>query len=149
MSILKNISLSSIGRYSTYGFVNEKNEKKAVTKLAQQLRIKASSLDQRVETLSGGNQQKVAIAKVLMAKPKVIILDEPTRGIDIGAKIEVYQLIRQLACEGLGVILISSELPEITGLCDRVLVLSQGKQTALLNRSQISPEKIMYHAVPR
>lgn len=149
LSILKNISLSSIGRYSTYGFVNEKNEKKAVTKLAQQLRIKASSLDQRVETLSGGNQQKVAIAKVLMAKPKVIILDEPTRGIDIGAKIEVYQLIRQLACEGLGVILISSELPEITGLCDRVLVLSQGKQTALLNRSQISPEKIMYHAVPR
>src|SRR5690606_6678590 len=149
LSILKNISLSSIGRYSTYGFVNEKNEKNAVTKLAQQLRIKASSLDQRVETLSGGNQQKVAIAKVLMAKPKVIILDEPTRGIDIGAKIEVYQLIRQLACEGLWVILISSELPEITGLCDRVLVLSQGKQTALLNRSQISPEKIMYHAVPR
>lgn len=149
LSILKNISLSSLHRYSRYGWVNSSEEKLAVSKLVQQLRIKAGSLDQRVETLSGGNQQKVAIAKVLMAKPKVIILDEPTRGIDIGAKIEIYHLVRQLANEGLGVILISSELPEIIGLCDRVMVLSQGRQTALLNRNQISQEEIMYHAVPR
>lgn len=149
MSVLGNISLASINSYAAYGFIRKKDEQNAAGKLARHLRIKCSSLHQRVETLSGGNQQKVAIAKALLAKPKVIILDEPTRGIDIGAKVEVYHLIRQLASEGLGIILISSEMPEIIGLCDRVMVLSQGKQAALLNKSEATQEKIMYHSMPR
>lgn len=149
MSVLQNISLSSLGELSSFGFVNSASEHTAAGKLARHLRVKCSSLEQRVETLSGGNQQKVAIAKVLLAKPKIIILDEPTRGIDIGAKAEIYQLIRQLASEGLGVILISSELPEILGLADRVLVLSKGRQTALLNKNEASQERILYHAMPK
>lgn len=149
MSVLGNISLASLNNYAAYGFIRKKDEQNAAGKLARHLRIKCSSLHQRVETLSGGNQQKVAIAKALLAKPKVIILDEPTRGIDIGAKVEVYHLIRQLASEGLGIILISSEMPEIIGLCDRVMVLSQGKQAALLNKSEATQEKIMYHSMPR
>ncbi len=149
MSVLQNISLASLDNYSTYSLIRKKDEQNAAGKLARHLRIKCSSLHQRVETLSGGNQQKVAIAKALLTKPKVIILDEPTRGIDIGAKAEVYHLVRQLASEGLGIILISSEMPEIIGLCDRVLVLSQGKQAALLNKSEATQEKIMYHSMPR
>ncbi len=97
--------------------------------------------------LSGGNQQKVVIAKVLLAQPSLIILDEPTRGIDIGAKHEIYKLIRQLAENGLAVIMISSELPEILGMSDRILVLSKGKQTAILTREEASQEKIMQYAL--
>lgn len=149
MSVLQNMTLSSLEGYAAYGFINSEEEQNTAGKLARHLRIKCSGLSQRVETLSGGNQQKVAIARVLLSKPKIIILDEPTRGIDIGAKAEIYQLIRQLASEGLGVLLISSELPEIMGLSDRVLVLSQGRQTALLNKSEATQEKIMYYAVPR
>lgn len=149
LSILQNISLSSLNGYAWYGLIDSEAEYDAAGKFARHLRIKCSGLSQPVDTLSGGNQQKVAIAKVLMAKPKVIILDEPTRGIDIGAKAEIYQLIRQLASEGLGVILISSELPEIIGLSDRILVLAKGTQTALLNRAEATQEKIMYYAVPR
>jgi inositol transport system ATP-binding protein len=149
MSILQNLSLSSLSAFSSYGFIRSDEEEKAAMTLARSLQIKCQGLSQRVETLSGGNQQKVAIAKVLMAKPKVIILDEPTRGIDIGAKVEIYQLIQQLASEGLGVILISSELPEILALSDRVLVLAQGKQTALLTKTEATQERILYHAMPR
>lgn len=149
LSILENISLSSLKDYSSYGFIRSDTEQRAASQIAQRLRLKSSGLHQKVETLSGGNQQKVAIAKVLLAKPKIIILDEPTRGIDIGAKVEIYQLIKQFASEGLGVILISSELPEIIGLADRVLVLAQGKQTALLNKTEATQEQILFHAMPR
>ncbi|GAA4431676.1 sugar ABC transporter ATP-binding protein [Ravibacter arvi] len=148
MSVLQNITLSSLKKHASYGWIRSGSEQNAAESFVRRLRIKCSSLSQKTETLSGGNQQKVAIAKVLLAKPKIIILDEPTRGIDIGAKAEIYQLIRQLASEGLGILLISSELPEITGLCDRVLVLSEGKQTALLTNGEASQEKIMYYAVP-
>lgn len=148
MSVLQNITLSSLKKHASYGWIRSGSEQNAAESFVRRLRIKCSSLSQKTETLSGGNQQKVAIAKVLLAKPKIIILDEPTRGIDIGAKAEIYQLIRQLASEGLGILLISSELPEIIGLCDRVLVLSEGKQTALLTNGEANQEKIMYYAVP-
>ena len=111
------------------------------------LRIKAASPNQQVTYLSGGNQQKVIIGKVLLSKPELIILDEPTRGIDIGAKAEIYKLINQLTADGIAVILISSELPEILGLSDRILVLSQGKQTALLSRTDATQETIMRYAM--
>ena len=147
MSIIENISLSSLKNYSKGWFIQTKNEAKASSHLAGDLKIKAASLHQKVINLSGGNQQKVVIAKVLLASPSLIILDEPTRGIDIGAKYEIYKLINQLANDGLAVIIISSELPEILGMSDRILVLSKGKQTAILTKLEATQEKIMHYAV--
>lgn len=147
LSVKQNISLSSILNYSKAWFINEKKEEKASSKIAHQLNIKASGLNQKVMNLSGGNQQKVVIARVLMASPSLIILDEPTRGIDIGAKHEIYNLIRQLTESGLAVIMISSELPEILGMSNRVLVLSKGKQKTILTQKEASQEKIMQYAL--
>jgi inositol transport system ATP-binding protein len=115
--------------------------------MVSELHIKTAGLDQGVMQLSGGNQQKVVIGKVLLAQPDIIILDEPTRGIDIGAKHEIYKLIRQLTEKGIAILMISSELPEIIGLCDRVLVLSQGRQTALLPKEEATQQRIMEHAI--
>lgn len=147
LSVKDNISLSSLLNYSKGWFIETKNEQKASSQMADDLKIKASGLRQKVMNLSGGNQQKVVIAKVLLAQPSLIILDEPTRGIDIGAKHEIYKLIRQLAENGLAVIMISSELPEILGMSNRILVLSKGKQTAILTQEEASQEKIMHYAL--
>ena len=97
--------------------------------------------------LSGGNQQKVVIGKVLLANPSIIMLDEPTRGIDVGAKAEIYKLINQLKANGIAIIMISSELPELLGMSDRILVLAQGKQTAMLAGHEATPETIMAYAM--
>ena len=147
MNIRENISLSSLQGFSKKGFVDTISEAKNTQTFFDDLKIKATGLDQKVISLSGGNQQKVVIGKVLMSNPKVIILDEPTRGIDVGAKFEIYKLINILKAKGLAIILISSEMPEILGLCDRVLVLSKGKQKAILSKSEASQEKIMQYAV--
>ena len=147
LSIIENISLSSLKNYSKGWFIQTKHEAKASSQMAGDLKIKAASLQQKVINLSGGNQQKVVIAKVLLTSPSLIILDEPTRGIDIGAKHEIYKLINQLANNGLAVIIISSELPEILGMSDRILVLSKGKQTAILTKLEATQEKIMHYAV--
>jgi inositol transport system ATP-binding protein len=147
LSAIENISLSSLKKHSKGWFIQTKNEAKASSHMAGDLKIKAASLKQKVINLSGGNQQKVVIAKVLLASPSLIILDEPTRGIDIGAKYEIYKLINQLANNGLAVIIISSELPEILGMSDRILVLSKGKQTAILSKQEATQEKIMHYAV--
>jgi len=147
LSIIENISLSSLKNYSKGWFIQTKNEAKASSHMAGDLKIKAASLQQKVINLSGGNQQKVVIAKVLLASPSLIILDEPTRGIDIGAKHEIYKLINQLANNGLAVIIISSELTEILGMSDLILVLSKGKQTAILTKLEATQEKIMHYAV--
>ena len=147
MSVQHTLTLASLKHYAQWGFIEARSEEGAAELMVSELRIKTASLQQGVMQLSGGNQQKVVIVKVLLARPDIIILDEPTRGIDIGAKHEIYKLIRQLTERGIAVLMISSELPEITGLCDRVLVLSQGRQTALLDRSEATQEKIMAHAV--
>ena len=147
LSIKENISLSSLGNFAKTWFVNASNEHEAATRLATDLKIKSTSINQKVMTLSGGNQQKVVIGKVLLTAPSLIILDEPTRGIDIGAKFEIYKLINQLTDKGIAVIMISSELPEILGMSDRVMVLSKGKQTALLSKQEATQEKIMQYAV--
>ena len=149
MSVQHTLTLSSLRGHVRGGFVNKKSESTAASRMASDLRIKAAGLSQQVLQLSGGNQQKVLIGKTLLAAPEIIIFDEPTRGIDIGAKQEIYKLIRQLTAQGIAVLLISSELPEILGLCDRVLVLSQGRQTALLLREEMSQETIMQHAIRR
>jgi len=110
------------------------------------LAIKCRGLDQSVRFLSGGNQQKIVLAKWLLSVPDIIILDEPTRGIDVGAKIEIYKLINQLALSGKGIIVISSELNEIIGLCNRVVVMYEGKKTAELDGKDIEQETIMHYA---
>lgn len=147
LSVKENISLSSLANFSKAWFVQSTDEKVASTQLANDLKIKSTSINQKVMNLSGGNQQKVVIGKVLLTSPCIIILDEPTRGIDIGAKFEIYKLINQLTDKGIAVIMISSELPEILGMSDRVLVLSKGKQTALLSKQEATQEKIMQYAV--
>lgn len=147
LSIKENISLSSLANFSKAWFVNSSDEHLAATQLATDLKIKSTSINQKVMTLSGGNQQKVVIGKVLLTSPTLVILDEPTRGIDIGAKFEIYKLINQLTDKGIAVIMISSELPEILGMSDRVMVLSKGKQTALLSKQEATQEKIMQYAV--
>ncbi|GAB3043720.1 sugar ABC transporter ATP-binding protein [Spirosoma pulveris] len=144
LSVKENITLSSLRGF----FTQPKQETETALSLMGDLRIKANGPNQPVTYLSGGNQQKVVIGKVLLTKPAVVILDEPTRGIDIGAKAEIYKLINRLTADGIAVVLISSELPEILGLCDRILVLSQGRQTAMLSRSDATQETIMRYAMP-
>ena len=149
MSVQHTMTLSSLRDHLRGGFIDEKSERAAADRMATDLRIKTVGLSQQVLQLSGGNQQKVLIGKTLLAEPEIIIFDEPTRGIDIGAKHEIYKLIRQLTARGIAVLLISSELPEILGLCDRIVVLSQGRQMAVLSGKQISQETIMQHAIQR
>jgi ribose transport system ATP-binding protein len=122
----------------------------ALARIRQAVRLQPSvRLDQPVQTLSGGNQQKVVLAKWLLAEPKVLILDEPTRGIDVGAKFEIYQLILELADRGAGVLLISSEIEELIGLCDRILVMSRGQITAEFARAEFDRERILRAALAR
>lgn len=147
MSVKENITLASLSNHRKGIFINTESEQNETSRMIADLRIKCSDMDQKVTYLSGGNQQKVVIGKVLLASPRIIILDEPTRGVDVGAKFEIYKLISKLAESGIAVILISSELPEITGMSDRILVLSKGKQTAILSRKEATQELIMKHAV--
>lgn len=148
LTIQQNMSLSSLSSFATKGWIMEEEEVNAIEQKSTELQLKSSGIKQVVGTLSGGNQQKVVLGKVLMANPQIIILDEPTRGVDIGAKSEIYKLIRQLTALGKGVLLISSELPEILGLSDRIMVISEGRQTALLSRQEASQELIMKYAAP-
>ena len=113
------------------------------------LSIRLASLNQPIVELSGGNQQKVILARWLQTDPQVLILDEPTRGIDIGVKEEFYDMIGMLAADGRAILLISSELPELLSLCDRILVMSEGQLTAEISRADATQEKIMQAAVPR
>ncbi len=147
LSVKQNISLSSLQSLSNSWFVSDTREEALTNQMKNNLKIKATGINQKLMYLSGGNQQKVVIAKILSSSPRIIILDEPTRGIDIGAKFEIYKLINELKGKGLAVILISSELPEIFGMSDRILVLSKGKQTALLSRNEATQEKVMQYAI--
>ena len=147
MSVLQNMTLGSLRDHRLGIFINEKSEHVVTSDMIGDLKIKSSGVDQKVTHLSGGNQQKVVIGKVLLSSPKVIILDEPTRGVDVGAKFEIYKLIHNLAAKGIAIIMISSELPEILGMSDRVMVLSKGKQTAMLSRNEATQELIMKYAV--
>jgi ribose transport system ATP-binding protein len=145
MPVVENISLSSIGTYNP-PFLDRARETQVATELVDKLEIKTPSLAQFVQFLSGGNQQKVALAKWLATNPRILILDEPTRGIDVGSKSEIYKLIRALADDGMGVIMVSSEMEEVMGLSDRVLVMHEGRCTGILDRHEISEENIMHLA---
>ncbi len=144
--IKKNITLPSLEKISKMWVINENEEIKESNKYMDELRIKAFSVEQKTGNLSGGNQQKVVIAKWLMAKPKVLILDEPTRGIDVGAKFEIYNIMNELVKQGVCVVMISSELPEILGMSDRILVMHEGKITGELDYQEATQEKVMFYA---
>lgn len=146
MDIMKNTSLASLEKISNGGVIDNNEEIKRANQFVERLSIKTPSVEQKVENLSGGNQQKVAIAKWLMTDPKILILDEPTRGIDVGAKYEIYNIMNDLVERGVCVIMISSELPEILGMSDRIIVMNRGKITGELSYKEATQEKVMYYA---
>jgi len=146
MTVRGNISLPSLKRDQHGGFLNFSREEEITTEMINRMRVKTPSHDQIVQYLSGGNQQKVVLGKWLAMKPHVLLLDEPTRGIDIGAKQEIYSLMEELARQGVGILFASSEMEEVLGMSDRVLVMHEGQITGELPRKEISEEAIMHLA---
>ncbi|GHV85153.1 xylose import ATP-binding protein XylG [Spirochaetia bacterium] len=142
-SVKDNVIMVNLDKYTAMGVVNENLAILNADEMSKKTRIKTPSLETKVMNLSGGNQQKVVIAKWLLVKPKILIFDEPTRGIDVGAKYEIYTLMNELKNEGIGIIMISSELPEILGMSDRILVLNEGRITAEFDNEKASEEAIM------
>ncbi|MCP9267519.1 ribose ABC transporter ATP-binding protein RbsA [Xenorhabdus sp. XENO-1] len=148
MSVKENMSLTALRYFSQKPYrLNHSAEQKAVTDFIKLFNIKTPSMEQSIGLLSGGNQQKVAIARGLMTRPKVLILDEPTRGVDVGAKKEIYQLINQFKKEGLSIILVSSEMPEVMGMSDRILVMHEGGISGEFSADNVSQEALMVAAV--
>ena len=143
LSIVDNVALPSLQTTSHKGFVRMAHEFALARQYTQRLELKAAALDQAVGELSGGNQQKVVIAKWLATQPAVIILDEPTKGIDIGSKAAVHSFMRELASQGLAVIMVSSEIPEIIGMSDRIIVMREGRQVAEIDRADVTPEALV------
>ncbi|MBV8566819.1 MAG: sugar ABC transporter ATP-binding protein [Methylobacteriaceae bacterium] len=142
-SVKDNITLCVPDLISRFDFISGEDERSVAGALVERLRVRTPSLDQLVSKLSGGNQQKVVLGRWLARRPKVLILDEPTRGIDVGAKAEIYRLIAELAAEGMALLVISSEMPELLGLCDRLLVMTGGRIVADLARAEASEERIL------
>jgi ribose transport system ATP-binding protein len=149
LNVAHNTSLACLRQTQTFGLLNARRETALAENYVQRLRIKTPSTRQLARNLSGGNQQKVVLAKWLATKPKVLLLDEPTRGIDINAKKEIYALMDELAAAGLGVLLVSSELPEILAVADRILVMCEGRRTAEFSRADAGEENIMQAALPK
>ncbi len=149
LDVKSNICLTSLDDLQSWGLLSNKKESVLAEKYIHTLKIKTSSHQQLTRTLSGGNQQKIVLAKWLATNPKMLMLDEPTRGIDINAKNEIYKLILQLAGEGLGIIMVSSELPEILAVSDRILVMTEGMITAEFNGSNAVESKILKEAIPK
>lgn len=149
LSVLHNMTLAALDRFLRFDIIRQRAERTAVRASIDQLRIKTPAPTTEVEKLSGGNQQKVVLARCLLTQPDVLLLDEPTRGIDVGAKAEIYGLISQLAQGGAGIIIASSELLELLSMCDRILVLCEGRLTAELSREEATQERIMAAATAR
>jgi len=147
LSIKKNATLASMKKVIFGGFAHKRVEQQLVDEYFKKMNVKAPSSETRIESLSGGNQQKVLLSRWLIADPKVMLLDEPTRGIDVGAKYEIYKIMTDLAKQGRGILMISSELPELIGMCDRIYVMSAGRLTAELQREQFSQETILKYAM--
>jgi ribose transport system ATP-binding protein len=146
LPVRENIVLPTLNRHTRFGLVNRNDIRETSQDYVDRLDIRTPDLDQEAIYLSGGNQQKVVLAKWLASHPKILIMDEPTRGIDVGAKAEVHALMSNLAQEGMGIIMISSELPEILGMSDRVLVMHEGRVACILDRDEASQETIMSYA---
>ena len=147
MDVTKNASLASLDKLTYLGFINRKEELELTRQFVKNLKIRLTSVNQNIETLSGGNQQKVVIAKWLATNPKILLLDEPTRGIDIGARQEIYNIIEQLSSKGMGIIVVSSDMSEILAIADRIIVLSESRMTACIERTEATEEVIMKAAI--
>ena len=147
MSVRENITLPALASYARFGLVARRQEAAAAARSAAALTVKAASLEARVATLSGGNQQKVVLGKWLACKPRAIVFDEPTQGVDVGAKAEIHRLIRTLADDGAAVVMISSDIEEVVAHSDRVAVMHDGRITGILSRADCTPESIMVLAV--
>ncbi|KAE9529947.1 ribose ABC transporter ATP-binding protein RbsA [Testudinibacter aquarius] len=147
MSVKENMTLTALQHFSQYGYIQKGAERLAVDDFILLFNIKTPNRDQQIGLLSGGNQQKVAIAKGLMTRPQVLILDEPTRGVDVGAKKEIYQLINKFKNEGLSIILVSSEMPEVLGMSDRILVMHEGEISSEFMRGAATQEQLLAAAI--
>ncbi|NLI54048.1 MAG: ATP-binding cassette domain-containing protein [Clostridiales bacterium] len=145
-SVSNNIVMASLDKLTRLGVIDSNKQHVCAAKHADQIRIKVPSLQSEVKSLSGGNQQKVVVAKWLMTEPKILFLDEPTRGIDVGAKYEIYTIMMDLAEQGYSILMISSDLPEVLGLSDRILVMHSGRISGELSRQEANPEEIMRYA---
>ncbi|WP_082765943.1 sugar ABC transporter ATP-binding protein [Azotobacter vinelandii] len=143
LSVQENMEVTVLPNFASRGFVQRQRLRELCEEMRRKLRVKTPSLEQCIANLSGGNQQKALLARWLMTQPRVLILDEPTRGIDVGAKAEIYKLIAELAAEGMAVIMISSELPEVLGMSDRVMVMHEGAVTGILEREEATQERVM------
>jgi ABC-type sugar transport system ATPase subunit len=146
LSVKENILMAQLPTYRKFKLLQYKKMNQDADRYIEELGVKTASKEQNIMGLSGGNQQKVVIAKWLSIGPRVLLLDEPTRGVDIGAKTEIHKIISKLADKGLAVLMISSELPEVLGVSDRILVMHEGKLRAELSRDEATQEKIMYYA---
>lgn len=146
MSIKENMTLCALKRLSRCGFIDKNREREAAEEYFDYLKVKAASIDTGITTLSGGNQQKVILAKAMLSKANILFLDEPTRGIDIGAKAEIYKIMKELTEKGMGIIMISSELPELIGICDRFLVLRKGYISAEIMAEHVTQQDILHAA---
>ena len=143
LSLRENVTLVHLGKYARGGIINRKAEDAAVKELMDELQIRARDPELEVKALSGGNQQKVVFAKWLAKPPKVLLLDEPTRGVDVGGKAEIYHIINRLAAAGTAIVMVSSELPEVLAMSDRILVMREGRQAAIFDAKTTSQEEIM------
>ena len=142
-SVAENVTLCVPDRVSRFGFLSRAAELLIAGKQVERMRVKTPSLDQLVSNLSGGNQQKVVLGRWLARAPRVLILDEPTRGIDVGAKAEIYRLIAELAADGIALLVISSELPELIGLSDRILVMAAGRIAGEVPRADATEQRVL------
>ena len=145
--VKENVALASMEQFFRNGHLYKAKERAKVQEICSRINVKMSSIDVTVSTLSGGNQQKVVLSKWMLREPDILILDEPTRGIDVGAKFEIYKLMTNLVKEGKSIIMVSSELPELIGMCDRIYVMAAGQISGELNRADFSQEKIMRYAM--
>jgi ABC-type sugar transport system ATPase subunit len=146
MDVKENSTLASLEHIARLGVINKNEEIKRSDRYVRELRTKTPSLEQKVGNLSGGNQQKVVLAKWLLTRPKVLFLDEPTRGIDVGAKVEIYNIVNDLVEQGVCVVMVSSELPEVLGMSDRILVMHEGRLAGAFSRTDASEERVMHFA---
>ena len=149
MTVGENVTICSLSETATAGVINPRRERRLANGSVRDLGVRATGIDSPITSLSGGNQQKTIIGRWLLTRPKVLLLDDPTRGVDVGAKAELYRLMDRLCREGLGIIVTSSELPELLILCDRILVLCEGRFNAEFARQEASEQRIMEAATQR